>query len=269
MGRIHRVQVRVSRPDIDNSAGSELYVTNQSGSLYVVDLASGKESWHFQTRSSVQSSPAVANGVVYFGSNDGGVYAIRADAAQPMQRAVYWDAETAKLFEVFKKSSIGPDHKDFAMVRDFFHERGYEVLVSATVGDWMTQRISDRAPSVVVFPSDSLPTAVGGSDPAHSLFRQYLDSGGKVVWVGFPPMAFKLIVEKGDMTDAFIRLDDANKLLGVSFKGALNGDMNNNRVTPAGRDWDLRNGGSAGGTCPYRVISQCFRWMSVDLRAPG
>ncbi|MFZ3374821.1 MAG: PQQ-binding-like beta-propeller repeat protein [Chthoniobacterales bacterium] len=220
-------------------SGSELYITNQSGSLYAVDLTSGKESWHFQTRSSVQSSPAVANGVVYFGSNDGGVYAIRTDGAQPVHAAVYWDAETDKLFAVFKKSSIGPDYKDFAMVRDFFHERGYEVLVSATVGDWLTKRISDRAPSVIVFPSDILPTAVGGSDPVHSLFRQYLDSGGKIVWVGFPPMVLKLIVEKGDMTDALIRLDDANELLGVSFKGALNGEMNNNRVTPAGRDWGL------------------------------
>jgi outer membrane protein assembly factor BamB len=249
-GFIHALQVadgkelwRFTMPSLVWSSpavtDSELYITNESGGLYAVDLASGKESWHFQTISSVQSSPAVAKGIVYFGSNDGGVYAIRADGARPMQRAVYWDAETAKIFEAFKKSSIGPDYKEFSKIRDFFHERGYEVLVSATVGEWLTKRIAEGAPSVIVFPSDTLPAAICGSDPAHSLFRQYLDSGGKVVWVGFPPMVFKLIVEKGEMTDAFIRLDDASKLLDVSFKGALNGEMNNNQVTPAGRDWGL------------------------------
>jgi hypothetical protein len=217
-------------------AGSELYVTNQSGGLYAVDLTSGKESWHFQTRASAQSSPAVANGVVYFGSNDGGVYAIRADGSQPMQRAVYWDAETAKALV---KSDLEPDYTDFAKVRDFFQARGYDVLVSATVGDWLSKRISDHAPSAIVFADDILPTPVGGTDPDHGPFRQYLDSGGKVVWVGFPPMLLKLTVENGVMTGATIRWDDANQLLGVSFKGALNGEFNNNQVTPAGRDWGL------------------------------
>jgi outer membrane protein assembly factor BamB len=217
-------------------AGSKLYVTNQSGSLYAVDLTSGKESWHFQTRSSIQSSPVAGDGVVYFGSNDGGVYAIRTDGAQPMQRAVYWDAETAKL-------SVGidlePDYKQFAVVRDFFQARGYEVLMSATVGGWLTKRVSDRVPSVVVFPTDVLPTPIAGPDPAHCLFRQYLDSGGKVVWSGVPPSMLRLIVEKDTITGAAIRWDDASNLLSVSFKGALNGELNNNQVTPAGRDWGL------------------------------
>jgi eukaryotic-like serine/threonine-protein kinase len=217
-------------------AGSELYVTNQSGSLYAVDLSSGKEGWLFQTRSSVQSSPAVDHGVVYFGSNDGGVYAIRADGAQPMHRAVYWDVETAKL-------SVGidlePDYNYFAVVRDFFQARGYEVLVSATVGDWLTKRISDHAPSVVVFPTDILPTAVTVPDPANGLFRQYLDAGGKAVWVGWPPMLLNLIVDNNTLTGATVQWDNASKLLGVSLKGALNSEMSENRVTPAGREWGL------------------------------
>ena len=217
-------------------AGSELYVTNQSGSLYAVDLSSGKESWHFQTRASVQSSPAVADGVVYFGSNDGEVYAIRADAAQPVQRAVYWDAETAKLAA---GSDLEAEYKQFAVVRDFFQERGYEVLESASLGEWLTRRISDHAPSVVVFPTSSFPTLAAVPDPAHGLFRQYLDSGAKAVWVGFPPMLLKLTVEKGAITDATIRWDDAQQLLGSSWQGGLNNEMGNNRVTPAGRDWGL------------------------------
>ena len=220
-------------------AGPELYVTNQSGDLYAVDLKSGKESWQFQTRSSVQSSPALSNGVVYFGSNDGGVYAIRVDGAQPMQRAVYFDAETAKLW-----ARLGLGSKGESAFRDFFQAHGYEVVDAATLGDWLTKRIADRAPSVVVFATSVLPKSVRGSDPSHGPFRQYLDSGGKVVWTGSnPPMIFDLIVTTDkQITGAEWRWDDANRLLGISYKGGLQelqGGTTHNRVTPAGRDWGL------------------------------
>src|ERR1035438_9868590 len=206
-------------------AGSALYVTNQSRSLYAIDLASGKENWHFQTRSSVQSSPVVSNGIVYFGSNDGGVYAIRVDGGLPMQRAVYWDAETAKL-------SPGTD---YAAVRDSFHARGYDVVNAATLGPWLAKRISDRAPSVVVFATDILPTPVGGADPARGPFRRYLDSGGKAVWIGDPPLLDRVTGEN----NVTFSWDDASKLVGVPYRGALMDDLNDNRATSAGRDWGL------------------------------
>jgi outer membrane protein assembly factor BamB len=34
--------------------------------------------WHFSTRDKIRSSPAIANGIVYQGSNDGNIYAINA-----------------------------------------------------------------------------------------------------------------------------------------------------------------------------------------------
>ena len=37
---------------------------------YAVDAASGQEWWHFPTRGEVSSYRAVADGVVYIGSND-------------------------------------------------------------------------------------------------------------------------------------------------------------------------------------------------------
>ena len=218
-------------------AGSKLYITNHSGGLYAVDLASGKESWHFQTEASVQSSPAVANGVVYFGSNDGGVYAIRADAAQPMQRAVYFEEQSAKLWS---QTDFEVKEKDESAFRDFFHARGYDVVDAATLADWLTKRISDRAPSVIAFATYTLPEAVAGSDPARGLFRQYLDSGGKALWINNPPMLAKLNVDKdNNITDMSLTWDAASNLLGVPYKGALQSDQNSNRVTATGRDWGL------------------------------
>jgi hypothetical protein len=67
-----------------------------------------------------------------------------------------------------------------------------------------------------------------------------LDSGGKVVWIGNPPMLTKLIFAKhGQFTGMAANWDDASKLIGVPFHGALFDDANNNAATDAGRDWGL------------------------------
>jgi outer membrane protein assembly factor BamB len=47
------------------------------GCLYAIDAHTGAHLWQFKTGGSV-SSPAVANGVVYFGSDDGNLYALDA-----------------------------------------------------------------------------------------------------------------------------------------------------------------------------------------------
>ena len=97
-------------------AGSTLYIGSHEGKLFAIDLASQKQAWSFQTDGSLQngatytkpdgtpryeaafsddfyddmvvgvqkmmsvgailSSPAVVDGVVYFGSSDGNLYAV-------------------------------------------------------------------------------------------------------------------------------------------------------------------------------------------------
>jgi outer membrane protein assembly factor BamB len=46
--------------------------------VYALNAATGALIWKYQTGSLVESSPAVSNGVVYVGSDDNNVYAIRA-----------------------------------------------------------------------------------------------------------------------------------------------------------------------------------------------
>jgi eukaryotic-like serine/threonine-protein kinase len=223
-----------SSPSIANS---KLYITNQSGELYAVDATTGKEGWHYQTRASIQSSPAIADGIAYFGSNDGAVYAIRTDGANSLRQAVYWDAESAKL-------SVGTDleniYKNFAKVRDYFQGRGYEELSSSSAPDWLAARMADHAPSTVVFPTDFLPAQLAGPDPAQGPFRRYLDSGGKIVWIGdYPPLLLQLITRHDMIVGSAIRWDDSSKLLGISLRGGLNNELGDNQVTAAGQDWGL------------------------------
>jgi outer membrane protein assembly factor BamB len=64
-----------------------VYVGSDDKRLYAIDAATGREKWHFATGSLVRSSPAVVDGFVYFGSYDATFYAL--DAASGSVRWKY------------------------------------------------------------------------------------------------------------------------------------------------------------------------------------
>ena len=55
---------------------------SQDNNVYALNAKTGAKLWSFTTGSSVTSSPAVANGVVYVGSYDGKVYAFGLNKVQ-------------------------------------------------------------------------------------------------------------------------------------------------------------------------------------------
>jgi outer membrane protein assembly factor BamB len=65
-------------------ANGVVYVGSNDGGVYAVDAETGSIRWRFATGGRVNSSPAVANGLVYVLSYDGNVYAI--DAASGRER---------------------------------------------------------------------------------------------------------------------------------------------------------------------------------------
>jgi outer membrane protein assembly factor BamB len=65
-------------------AGGAVYIGSNDGNLYAVDAATGKLRWKFDAHGQVRSSPAVAGGAVYVVSLDGNLYAV--DAATGKQR---------------------------------------------------------------------------------------------------------------------------------------------------------------------------------------
>ena len=42
-----------------------------------MDIRSGQEKWKFKTGGEIESSPAISDGVVYFGSFDSYLYAVK------------------------------------------------------------------------------------------------------------------------------------------------------------------------------------------------
>ncbi|UCG54244.1 MAG: PQQ-binding-like beta-propeller repeat protein, partial [Dehalococcoidia bacterium] len=70
-------------------ADGTVYFGSQDYKFYALDADSGAKRWEYETGSWVESSPAIANGVVYFGSNDGGLYARDAHSGEKI-----WDFKT-------------------------------------------------------------------------------------------------------------------------------------------------------------------------------
>jgi outer membrane protein assembly factor BamB len=55
-------------------AGGRVYVGSNDGRLYVLDLASGQKQWEFDAGNAITASPAIAAGRVVIGAQDGVIY---------------------------------------------------------------------------------------------------------------------------------------------------------------------------------------------------
>ena len=59
-------------------ANGVVYIGSEDDNVYALNAATGSKIWSYPTGNQVESSPAVANGVVYVGSDDNNVYALNA-----------------------------------------------------------------------------------------------------------------------------------------------------------------------------------------------
>jgi outer membrane protein assembly factor BamB len=59
-------------------SGGTLYAGSEDGYLHAINVSTGTQRWQYQTSGAVRSHILVAGRVVYFGSLDGRVYAVRA-----------------------------------------------------------------------------------------------------------------------------------------------------------------------------------------------
>ena len=208
-------------------AGGTVYIGDGGGPLRALDAASGAERWSFPTGGGVYSSPVVKDGGVFFGAEDGHVYALHGDG-RFAQRAVFWD------------ESFG-DYNTFALsveTRLHFEQRGYAVLDGDALAGFLEARIEDGAPSVVVFAMDHLPAGVAAGPSDRGLFGRYLETGGKVVWPGFPPMV--LVRDESGRITAVDRAR-SSEFTGVDHS-AVNFDFYASLPTDAGRRWGLKRG---------------------------
>lgn len=80
-----------------------VFVGSDDGFVYTLDARTGEQQWTFETGGPVVSSPAVAGDTVYVGSNDGSVYALATDSGSKR-----WAFETGG--KVRSSPAVGKGH---------------------------------------------------------------------------------------------------------------------------------------------------------------
>ena len=69
-----------STPDLVRSsvaiAGDYIYYGCDDGHIYATNRSDGKPAWRFKTAGPIASSPSISDGVLFIGSDDGCIYAI-------------------------------------------------------------------------------------------------------------------------------------------------------------------------------------------------
>jgi hypothetical protein len=207
-------------------------VGSGDGRIYAFDAATGDERWLYHTDGAVVSTPAVWEGRLYVGSDDGYLYALQRTPGPQPRLAVYWD-DSLTSRAVWGRSE---DHRQPA---DYFRGLGYQQLDSAGLEAFLSERVDDAVPSVVVIAMDALPETVAAPG-GESLLGRYLERGGKVVWLGFPPLIFTRDPETGEITG--VDRERPTELLGVDH-AAWNSDEYGVTPTAEGRAWGLASWG--------------------------
>jgi eukaryotic-like serine/threonine-protein kinase len=211
-------------------AGDVVYAGDGAGRVNAFDRRTGDPLWSFRTGSQVYGSPVPAGDLVIVGSTDGGVYALRVGPGPTLHRAVFFDSTYLKAAWV----------ADPGLLSRYFVNRGYTLVDTRGLGEFLAARAADKAPSVVVFAMDHLPpSAVDTTALERSPLRRYLDAGGKVVWPGVPPLLFVRDPQTGTVAGlSALKWAHPTRLLGVEHEDAMF-DMRGVRATAEGKKWGL------------------------------
>ena len=98
-------------------AGKVLYFGGDDGNVYAVDSETGRQIWKFKTRGPVPATPAVVEGTLYIGSYDGNFYALNSETG-----AVKWKFATGgeRRFEAKGLHGMQPKNQTIADSFDIF-----------------------------------------------------------------------------------------------------------------------------------------------------
>lgn len=140
-------------------ADGVVYIGDQSGIFYAIDLQSGKELWRYEAESAISGAAAIFGARVFFGDTGGTFYALNIE-----------EGIEAWTYEVDGKIEGGPNllHTDDGIVRVFFgSEDTYLYCVNGANGELLWKHETDN--QVVATPSiinsaDEQAVAFGGCD---------------------------------------------------------------------------------------------------------
>jgi len=160
-----------STPVVDTK---NVYIGAFNGKVYAFDKEKGTVTWEYQTGGAVLSSPVLIDGVLYIGSDSGSLYAI--ENGPKTHLAVYHPEINAQK-DLITSDKIAP----------YLQNLGYSRLDTSGLVQFIKARIADKSKSTLVFAHQYLPKEVIGKSASESLLKQYMEAGGKVLWLGYFP----------------------------------------------------------------------------------
>ncbi len=86
-----------------------VYFGSNDGKLYALNAVNGTKKWSFSTGGEVRSTPAVVNNRVFFGSSDGTVYALNAATGSPLWNVTTGDPVRSSPLVIDNVVYIGSD----------------------------------------------------------------------------------------------------------------------------------------------------------------
>ena len=141
-------------------------------------------------------------------------------------------------------------HKHAEEIASYLKGKQFNVLGAKELRDWMEKVIIDGTKdTVVVFAQDVVPDTVYDEVGANAFIRQYLDFGGRVVWIGDLPFSYRgnRGAENPKKLDDIEFIDD----FGANLRGAIRNILSvipvsvhapqrTVEITKNGRKWGLK-----------------------------
>jgi len=217
--------------------GKDVYIGSADENLYCLQKSNGEKRWSYKTGGCIYSSPVVDGNTVFVGSDDGYFYAI--EEGVKSLKAVYLPVPKDHRLEAYTI-----DRK----ITPYLKDRGFEQLDSAKLFQFLSARIHDGAPSVIVFAYDRIPSNIVGQQPEKGMIRQYLEKGGKIVWPGSPPNLYSLDENGRPRMDVTI----AGRMLDIEISRPEESGNYYSQATQTGLNWGL----SSWLTLTYSVIEE-------------
>ena len=213
-------------------------ISSNDGYVYALDDTSGMEIWRFKIGPQIFSSTVLKGSNLYFGSDDGYVYALTTQHVnqkpiQSIKRAVFWMKDP--IFQSFR-------HGMDLSVRDYFISEGYDFYDESDIKEFLLSRIHSDTASVVVFATNYFPPSIITDTLGSNVFREYLHSGGKVVILGMNPSAYQIDYEKKRVTAIDFSL--STKITGITYRYddlRSHGGYYSSFITPQGKQWGLHS----------------------------
>lgn len=199
---------------------NEVIIGSADEKIYCVDKKSGGKKWEYKTGGGVYSSPIVDGKTLFVGSDDGYFYALEA-GSKPL-KAVYHPVSNDRFTVDIK-------------ITPYLKEKGFEQLDSARLYHFLTQRILDQQPSVIVFAYDMIPSNMVGDNPEEGLIRKYLEAGGKILWFGNTPNLYSFDQKSRPVMDTSI----ASRMLGINIVRPEESGNYYSKATQAGLNYGL------------------------------